>query len=144
MDKRIEVFGTTRQDLNGKRGVATDFHICSDDPLNGKDRYAVRLDSGESFSVKVANLRLEGLRGVFPLIDMRVESFGLAGSEGIYNGKTGVAVNALTDEDKSSCYLVDLDNGEKIAFPVAHVRAERVGASGSPPKAKGKGKKGRG
>ena len=27
MDKRVEVHGTSRADINGKRGVATDFHF---------------------------------------------------------------------------------------------------------------------
>ena len=26
MDKRVEIRGTSRQDMNGKRGLATDFH----------------------------------------------------------------------------------------------------------------------
>ena len=56
MDKRVEVHGTGRADMNGKRGVATDFH-----PMDRKDRatwrYTVKLDGGEAFKVKPANLR---------------------------------------------------------------------------------------
>ena len=57
MDKRVEIHGTTRQDMNGKRGLATDFHYYEDDPHNNKDRYTVKLDSGEAYKVKPANLR---------------------------------------------------------------------------------------
>ena len=57
MDKRVEIHGTSRTDLNGKRGVATDFH------LNLKDRttwrYTVKLDGGEAFKLKLANVRPE-------------------------------------------------------------------------------------
>ena len=78
MDKRVEIHGTSRADMNGKRGVATDFHGYRGDV--SRDRYTVLLDSGEQFKV-----------------------------------------------------------------PPARVRAERVGAAGGArPKAKGKGKKGRG
>ena len=47
--------------MNGKRGVATDFH-----PLGGAQgdqttwRYTVQLDSGGAFKLKPANLRAEG------------------------------------------------------------------------------------
>ena len=59
MDKRVEIHGTTRADINGKRGVAIDFHFYSDDPDNNKDRYTVQLDSGEAFKLKPANVRAE-------------------------------------------------------------------------------------
>jgi len=55
MDKRVEICGTSRQDMNGKRGLATDFHSYEDD--HSKNRYSVKLDSGESVKVKPANLR---------------------------------------------------------------------------------------
>ena len=59
MDKRVEIHGTSRADLNGKRGVATDFHI-----VDLKDRttwrYTVKLDGGEAFKLKPANVRAEG------------------------------------------------------------------------------------
>ena len=42
MDKRVEIHGTSRADMNGKRGVATDFHWCEDE---SKWRYTVQLDS---------------------------------------------------------------------------------------------------
>ena len=63
MDKRVEIHGTTRADMNGKRGVATDFH-----PMGGvKDRttwrYTVKLDDGEAFKLKPANVRAEGAGG---------------------------------------------------------------------------------
>ena len=55
MDKRVEIHGTSRADMNGKRGVATDFHWYEDD--ESKWRYTVQLDSGEAFKVKPANVR---------------------------------------------------------------------------------------
>ena len=64
MDKRVEIHGTSRADMNGKRGVATDFH-----PMGGRTgdrttwRYTVQLDSGEAFKVKPANVRAEGTGG---------------------------------------------------------------------------------
>ena len=61
MDKRVEIHGTTRADLNGKCGVATDFHYCRED--ESKWRYTVQLDSGEAFKVKPANVRVEGTGG---------------------------------------------------------------------------------
>ena len=57
MDKRVEIHGTSRADMNGKRGVATDFHWYEDE---SKWRYTVQLDSGEAFKLKPANLRAEG------------------------------------------------------------------------------------
>ena len=59
MDKRVEIHGTSRTDLNGKRGVATDFHMVDfEDPTTW--RYTVKLDGGEAFKLKVANVRAEG------------------------------------------------------------------------------------
>ena len=64
MDKRVEIHGTSRADMNGKRGVATDFH-----PMGGLQsdratwRYTVQLDSGEAFKLKPANVRAEGTGG---------------------------------------------------------------------------------
>ena len=63
MDKRVEIHGTSRADMNGKHGVATDFN-----PMGGPDspstwRYVVQLDSGEAFKVKRANVRAEGAAG---------------------------------------------------------------------------------
>ena len=59
MDKRVEIHGTSRADMNGKRGVATDFH-----PMGGPEdrttwRYTVKLDGGEAFKFKWANVRPE-------------------------------------------------------------------------------------
>ena len=64
MDKRVEIHGTSRADMNGKRGVATDFHPA----ISGggvrvdlaASRYTVHLDSGEAFKLKLANVRAEG------------------------------------------------------------------------------------
>ena len=61
MDKRVEIHGTSRADMNGKRGVATGLH-----PMDPGDlrtwRYTVKLDGGEAFKVKWANARAEGAR----------------------------------------------------------------------------------
>ena len=62
MDKRVEIHGTSRADLNGKRGIATDFHTMDmNDPTTW--RYTVKLDSGQEFKVKLANVRAEGAGG---------------------------------------------------------------------------------
>ena len=59
----MEVYGTSRADLNGKCGVATDFH-----PMDRSDRttwrYTVKLDGGEAFKLKWAKVRAEGAGGV--------------------------------------------------------------------------------
>ena len=60
MDKRVEIHGTSRADMNGKRGIATDFHYYPD---RTKDRYTVKLDGGEAFKVKPANVRAEAAGG---------------------------------------------------------------------------------
>ena len=60
MDKRVQIQSTSRADINGKCGVATDFHYYMD--LN-KWRYTVQLDSGEGFKLKPANVRAEGTGG---------------------------------------------------------------------------------
>ena len=64
MDQRVEIHGTTRAEVNGKRGVATDFHFDSThaDP-DTTMRYTVKLDSGESFKLKRANVRAERTGG---------------------------------------------------------------------------------
>ena len=61
MDKRVEIHGTGRADMNGKRGVATDFHYYAGD--QSKWRYTVKLDGGEAFKVKPAHVRAEGAAG---------------------------------------------------------------------------------
>ena len=64
MDKRVEIHGTSRADMNGKRGVVTDFH-----PMGGRSgdpttwRYTVKLDGGEAFKLKLANVRAVGVGG---------------------------------------------------------------------------------
>ena len=64
MDKRVEIHGTSRADMNGKRGVATDFHPSSMPEVDlTASRYTVQLDSGEAFKLKPANVRAEGTGG---------------------------------------------------------------------------------
>ena len=58
MDKRVEIHGTSRADMNGKCGVATDFYAI-DSQDRTKDRYTVQLDGGEAFKLKAANVRAE-------------------------------------------------------------------------------------
>ena len=60
MDKRVEIHGPSRADINGQRGVAIDFHWYED---KSKWRYTVQLDSGEAFKLKPANVRAEGTGG---------------------------------------------------------------------------------
>ena len=60
MDKRVEIHGTSRADINSKRGVAIDLHWYEDE---SKHRYTVQLDSGEAFKLKRANVRAEGTGG---------------------------------------------------------------------------------
>jgi len=62
MDKRVEIHGTSRVDMNGKRGVATDFHLMNLDD-RATWRYTVKLDGGEAFKFKLANVRAEGAGG---------------------------------------------------------------------------------
>ena len=59
MDQRVEIYGATRHDMNGKRGIATDYHYYQDDPHNNRDRYTVLLDNGEQFKVPPSKLRAE-------------------------------------------------------------------------------------
>ena len=63
MDQRVEIHGTSRTDMNGKCGVATDFHPVDFNDCS-QDRYVVQLDSGEAFKVKPANVRAEGTGAV--------------------------------------------------------------------------------
>ena len=60
MNKRVEIHGTTRADMNGKRGAATDFHPTGGPGDQTTWRYTVKLDGGEAFKVKPANVRAEG------------------------------------------------------------------------------------
>ena len=64
MDKRVEIHGTSRADMNGTRGVATDFHPVGGPTSPSTWRYTVQLDSGEAFKFKKANVRAEGTGGV--------------------------------------------------------------------------------
>ena len=58
MDKRVVICGTSRADMNGMSGVATDFH-----PMGGPEgdrttwRYTVKLDSGEEYKLRPEKLR---------------------------------------------------------------------------------------
>ena len=63
MDKRVEIHGTSRADMNGKCGVATDFHYYDYREDRSKSRYTVQLDSGEAFKVKPASVRAERKKG---------------------------------------------------------------------------------
>ena len=65
MGKRVEIHGTSRADLNGTRGVATDYHSyhVRYPTDRTKDRYTVQFDSGEAFKVKPASVRAEGAGG---------------------------------------------------------------------------------
>ena len=56
MDKRVEIHGTTRHDMNGQRGIATDF---VDNDSEARDRYTVHLDDGSVYNIKPANVRAE-------------------------------------------------------------------------------------
>ena len=64
MDKRVEIHGTTSADMNGKRGVATDYHFDREGP--SKWRYTVQLDAGEAVKVKPANVRAEHTSAELP------------------------------------------------------------------------------
>ena len=57
----MELHGTGRADMNGKCGIATDFHCYPTDRT--KDRYTVQLDGGEAFKVRPASVRAEGAGG---------------------------------------------------------------------------------
>jgi len=87
MDKRVELHGTSRADLNGKRGVATDFHAYLTDRT--KDRYTVQLDGGEAFKVKPASVRAEVAGGGAP---------GTSKAKGKGNGKKGRAAQVSDSE----------------------------------------------
>ena len=63
MGKRVEIHGTSRADMNGKRGVATDFHPMGGPSEPATWRYTVKLDGGEAFKLKRANVRAEGAGG---------------------------------------------------------------------------------
>ena len=64
MGKRVEIHGTSRADLNGKGGVAPDFHMMGG-PKGDRAtwRYTVKLDGGEAFKVKWTSVRPEKSRG---------------------------------------------------------------------------------
>ena len=63
MNKRVEIHGTSRADLNGKCGVATDFHPMGGHEDRTQDRYTVQLDSGEEFKLRPERLRAESEEG---------------------------------------------------------------------------------
>ena len=126
--------GTSRQDLNGKRGIATDFHPVgnADRVITSQSRYAVLLDSGEQFKVRREHVWAENWQVVSPLLGQRVED--------VTDGQRGRAVMFRPGE-----YCVQFDNGELLWVEAANLRAEPAGrAGGARAKPKGKGKKGRG
>ena len=136
MEQRVEVHGTSRHDLNGKHGVATDFHCYEDDHDGSRDRYSVLLDSGETYKFRPTAVRAEGLAAIAPLLDQRVVE--------LIDNTTGVAVDYF-EMDSEWGYSVELPDGTRQMIREVDLRAERVGAAGGArPKAKGKGKKGRG
>ena len=61
----MEIHGTSRAYMNGRRGVATDFHPMGGPTSSDRSawRYTVKLDGGEAFKVKLANVRAEGTGG---------------------------------------------------------------------------------
>ena len=77
MDRRVEIFGASRQDLNGKRGVAIDYHAIGFvmEQSRSYDKYTVRLDNGEEVMLRPREVRVE-----------RVEA---AGGKGKGKGKKG-------------------------------------------------------
>ena len=135
MDKRVEIHGTSRADMNGKRGVATDFHWYEDD--ESKWRYTVQLDSGETFKFKVENVGPEGLAQMAPLLHRRVE---IHGEPKDMNGMLGVAFDVDVPRE---IYNVRFDDGTEMWVPSSNVRAEGASSAGKAEGA-GKGKKGRG
>ena len=58
MDKRVVIHGTSRADMNGKCGVATDFHQMDHKDLTTW-RYTVKLDSGEEYKLRHERLHAE-------------------------------------------------------------------------------------
>ena len=63
MDKRVVIHGTSRADMNGKCGVATDFHPMVGFKDRTADRYTVKLDSGEEYKLRPERLRAESEEG---------------------------------------------------------------------------------
>ena len=62
MDKRVVIHGTSRGDMNGKCGVATDFHHMDPDDRTTW-RYTVKLDSGEEYKLRPERLLAEEGKG---------------------------------------------------------------------------------
>ena len=69
--QRVEIHSTSREDINGKCGVATEFHQVGGASDRTKDRYTVTLHDGEAFKLKPTNLR------VLTLVGQRVEIHGI-------------------------------------------------------------------
>ena len=154
MDKRVEIHGTSRADMNGKRGVATDFHWDEDE---SKWRYTVNFDSGEAFKVKPASVRAEGLAAMHPLIDKQVD---------LSDGRSGIVIDFDPSESRYKVKSVDrrgkteyLDlDVEERTIELSEEQAERyrkreekkamqeaeeAGGGAGAGKAKGRGKKGK-
>ena len=48
MNQRVEIYGTSRHDLNGKHGLATDFHVMGGIKGDRSQwRYTIQLDDGQ-------------------------------------------------------------------------------------------------
>ena len=66
MDQRIEIHGTSRHDMNGKRGIATDIRPSFNTDggaVLSQSRYVVTLDSGERFLARLESVRAEPTGG---------------------------------------------------------------------------------
>ena len=88
MGKRVEVVGTSREDMNGQRGQVTDVHlVCNAEGERdwSQSRYTVQFDRGSSFKLKMHNVRAAGVAAqAGPLIDKRVV---------LQDGRRGVATD---------------------------------------------------
>ena len=117
MDQRVEVYGTSRHDINGKCGIATDFHSYPDD--HSRDRYSVRFDTGDGYKIKPSNVRAEGLQAAAPLLDQPV----ILGGDGLRDELRGERGKAVDFKDLQ--YVVQLESGERV-----HVRPNQFRAEG--------------
>ena len=81
--------GTSRHDLHGKHGVATDYHGYGGDL--SRDRYSVLLDSGESYKfgpTAVRAARVEAAGGARPRAKGKGKQGGRMASEGASAGQS--------------------------------------------------------
>ena len=139
MNKRVEIHGTSRADMNGKRGVATDFH-------EDLWRYTVKLDSGEVFKFKPANVRAEGAdkgadEGYRFEIGQAVEA--KTGEAEPWLGGEVVALDYRQDDwpaGRTVPYQIKLSDGRLIFAPFDNERAVRARATEVKSKGKDAGK----